>query len=79
MACKTAVIATNVGGNKEILTNKKTAILVKNHYDIIPFTIKLFEDSKIRQTLVNNAFQEVQKYDWKNIGKQYLELYSTLL
>ena len=79
MACKTAIIATDVGGNNEILTNEKTAILVKNHNDIISSILKLFEDSKIRQTLANNAFQEVQKYDWSVVGKQYFQLYSSLL
>ena len=79
MACKTAIIATDIGGNKEILTNEKTAILVKNHNDIISSILKLFENSKTRQTLVDNAFQEVQKYDWSVIGKQYFQLYSSLL
>ena len=79
MACKTAIITTNVGGNKELLTNEKTAILVKNHNDIISSILKLFEDSKIRQTLANNAFQEVQQYDWSIVGKQYFQLYSSLL
>ena len=79
MACKTAIIATDVGGNNEILTNEKTAILVKNHNDIISSILKLFEDSKIRQTLANNAFQEVQQYDWSIVGKQYFQLYSSLL
>ena len=79
MACKTAIIATDVGGNKELLTNEKTAILVKNHNDIISSILKLFEDSKIRQTLANNAFQEVQQYDWSIVGKQYFQLYSSLL
>jgi len=79
MACKTAIIATNVGGNKEILTDKKTALLVKGHDDIIPSIKHLFEDSEYRQTLAENAFEQVRKYDWSSIGKQYSELYSSLL
>ncbi len=79
MACKTAIIATDIGGNKEILTNEKTAILVENHNDIISSILKLFENSKTRQTLVDNAFQEVRKYDWSIVGKQYSQLYSRLL
>ncbi len=79
MACKTAIIATDIGGNNEILTNEQTAILVKNHNDIISSILKLFEDSKTRKTLVDNAFQQVQKYDWQNVGKQYIQLYSKLM
>ncbi len=79
MACKTAIIATNVGGNKEILSDKKTALLVKGHDDIIHSIKHLFENSDYRQTLANNAFEHVKKYDWSSIGKQYSELYSSLL
>ena len=79
MACKTAIIATDVGGNKEILSDKKTALLVKGHDDIIHSIKHLFEDSEYRQTLVDNAFEHVKKYDWSSIGKQYSELYSSLL
>ncbi len=79
MACKTAIIATNVGGNKELLINRKTAILVENHNEILDSVHELFSDATFRESIVQNALTEVQKYDWQNVGKQYFQLYSNLL
>ena len=79
MACKTAIIATNVGGNKEILSDNDTGILVKHHSEILKSIEIFYSDIVLRESIILNAFTEVQKYDWKNIGKQYFELYSTLV
>ncbi len=79
MACKTAIIATNVGGNKELLTNRKTGILVENHNEILGSVNELFSDITSQESIVQNAVIEVQKYDWQNVGKQYLQLYSKLM
>ena len=35
MACNTTIIATNVGGNKEILLDHNTRILIKHHSKIL--------------------------------------------
>ena len=78
MACKTAIIATNVGGNKEILENQNTGILIQDHSEILENIEKLFSNSQLKELVTQNAYTEVQKYDWKNVGKQYLELYSSL-
>ena len=78
MACKTAIIATNVGGNKEILSDHNTGILIQNHSEILGSVNELFSDIKLRDSIVRNAINEVEKYDWKNIGKQYFKLYSSL-
>ena len=79
MACKTAIIATNVGGNKEILVNRKTSILIENHNEILESVNNLLSDVSFRDSLIQNAIKEVQKYDWQNVGKQYLVLYNSLL
>ena len=78
MACKTTIIATEIEGNKEILEDNRTGILVKNHSDIIDSILKLIDDSRFSQKLVDNAFKEVQKYDWSKIGKKYFSLYQKL-
>lgn len=79
MACKTAVIATNVGGNKEILSDHDTGILVQNHDDILETINELYSNTLLQNSITESAFTKVQKYDWKTIGKQYLELYSSLV
>jgi len=79
MACKTAIIATNVGGNKEILINRKTSILIENHNEILESVNYLLSDVSFRDSIIQNAINEIQKYDWQNVGKQYLNLYNSLL
>jgi len=79
MACKTAIIATNVGGNKEILDNRKTSILIENHNEILESVNDLLSDVSFRDSIIQNAINEIQKYDWQNVGKKYLDLYNSLL
>ena len=80
MACKTPVIASNVGGNLELIENKKNGFLVDpdNHITILENLIALLSDKKSVEIITENAFKTVQQYDWKLIGKKYLKLYSSL-
>ena len=79
IVCKTAIIATNVGGNGEILTNRKTGILVKNHDEILGSIKDLMINLDFRLLLTDNAFKEIQNYDWSKIGNEYLNIYKKLL
>jgi glycosyltransferase involved in cell wall biosynthesis len=77
MACNTAIIATNVGGNKEILSNH-TGILIQNPSEILTSIDKLYSNPTLRDSIIQNASTDVQKYNWSIIGKQYSQLYSSL-
>ena len=80
MASKTAVIASNVGGNKEIIENGVTGILVEPQ-DVQSFVkeiTNLLQNNQLRELLVNQASKNVQKYDWSQVGNLYLKLYSEL-
>jgi len=81
MACKTPVIASNVGGNLELITNKENGFLTDpDDYDKIIENLNiLLSDKKYTKTITENAFKTVQNYDWKFIGTKYLKLYSSLL
>ena len=81
MACKVPVITTNVGGNKEIIEHNKTGILIEpnNSKKLLDEILNLFINSKIKNELINSAYIDVQKYDWKYVGKLYLDLYDELL
>jgi len=81
MACKVPVITTNVGGNKEIIEHKKNGILIEpnNSKNLLDEILNLFNNSKIKNELINSAYENVQKYDWKHVGKLYLNLYNELL
>ena len=81
MACKTVIIATDIGGNKEIIENDKTGILVppNSHEMILEKISNLYSDKDKFDNLAKNALEKVKEYDWTKIGSQYLQIYSNLL
>ena len=66
MATQTPIIATHVGGLKEILRDEENALIAKvnDPYDLSE-KIKFFlENPEVRKLIVNKAFQDVvEKYD----------------
>lgn len=81
MACKIPIIATNTGGNKEILEHDKTGILLEpnSHEKILDKILDLLSNKKKAVKLAENAFTKVHQYDWSIVGNQYLKIYSSLL
>ena len=81
MVSQTLVIATNVGGNPELLEDNETGILVpiNSSEKFLDKISKVFsqniDDSKIK----HNAYTFAKNYDWKVIGNKYLDLYKSLL
>lgn len=81
MACKIPVIATSVGGNKQLFIHNKTGILIppEDSNQLLNAITSLLNDKEKRNKIVNSAYDEVQKYTWSNVGQQYLDLYEKLL
>lgn len=81
MACSTPTIVTNVGGNIELIQNNKTGILIEpeNSEELSKAIISLLNNPAKLTEISKSACEDVKKYDWSNIGKQYLELYEKLI
>jgi len=81
MACRTPIVATRVGGNEEVLENNMSAILVEpdDPQTMIDEILDLLHDNKKIGTLKEQAFKQVQNYDWSHVGNLYLKIYESLL
>ena len=79
MVCKTPIIATRVGGNKETISHMKTAYVVnaRKPHEILDAIIDLFDNPTKQNMLVENAYELVLNYDWKEIGSKYLDVYNS--
>ena len=78
MAMKVPVIATNVGGNPELIQHMETGILVKprdpkaiaNAIDL------LLSDKQLAKQLVDRAYQRmIREYNWDIVVEKYLKAY----
>lgn len=78
MACGKAVIASNIPGIKDIITNNVNGLLVppKDPHALSEAIIKLLKDKKLLEQLGRNARQlMVERYDWKIITNQIEQVY----
>lgn len=78
MASGLPIVATNVGGNPEIIRNEKNGLLVKSK-DINALTramIKIMEDSHLSQKISKDALKTVnQKYNTNKMIKSHIDIY----
>ena len=78
MACKTPIIATSVGGNKETIIHMKTAYVVTPNrpLEIYDAVNDLLSNPEKQKTLSENAYEMVSNYDWESVGQKYLDVYN---
>lgn len=72
-ACKLAVIATDVGGSKEIVINQKTGILIAPHDQtaLEKAILTLIGNKGVREKLSQNIYQYVrEKFSWEKASEQ---------
>jgi len=81
MACGKAVIASDVGGMREIISEEQTGVLfeAENICDLAKKCLALIEDSARRALLGNRAREWVRRNrDWKDIVLLYRQIYENL-
>ena len=78
MASGLPIVATDVGGNSEIIKNEKNGLLVKSkdQSDITRIMIKIMEDSILSQKIAKDALRTVnEKYNTEKMVKSYIDIY----
>jgi len=81
MACGTCILASNIEGISEIVENNKTGLLVEpnNRDELLNKILYLLPKKEKRLMMANEGLEIVKKYDWKRVGKLYLDFYESLL
>ncbi len=74
------VIGTNVGGIPDFIRDGKTGILVgpAEPRDISQAVIKIFSEPEFAQKLVENAKDDLERYDWDNVADKIDKIYKRL-
>ena len=78
MASKTAIIASDVGGIRDMVENGKTGLLIpqKDSGKIAEAISRLCHDAGLKSQLEQNGRQRVmEKFRWEAIARQYLGIY----
>jgi glycosyltransferase involved in cell wall biosynthesis len=81
MACETCVVASDVGGNSEIIDNDNTGILIKpnNHEELLDKISDLIKNNEKRSKLATAGLKVAENYNWKRIGRLYLDVYESFI
>lgn len=81
MQLNVPIIASDVGGIPDIVTNEKSGILIPtcNANAIKEAIIELFENKEKRENLASNAKSGVHKYSPQNMANQYEKIYKDIM
>ena len=82
MACAKPVIASDVGGLSEIITDRKDGLIVKRGdvYSLYKAMLDLFNSPEIAKKMGRIGRKKVEeKYDWKPVTKRILTVYKSVL
>lgn len=82
MSCGLPVIATDVRGNKDLISNGENGILVppRNPKKMAEIILKLIDDEKLIEQLGKNARKTImEKYTWNDVSNNFLKCYESLV
>ena len=82
MACRCAVIATNAGGNPELIEHDKDGILFQpgNARDLSGYIQQLYNDPVKRNSLAERAYEKAKgQFSLESMVKNYENLYLNLM
>ncbi|MEM2961244.1 MAG: glycosyltransferase family 4 protein [Candidatus Bathyarchaeia archaeon] len=80
MAAGKAVVASKVGGMKELIQDKVNGLLVRPEANSFAEAIlKLCCNINLRTCIARNAIERAKEFNWSNIISRYLNLYMDLI
>lgn len=81
MACKIPIIASDVGGNKELIQNNQNGFLINpgSPNILVEKILEISENKSLQQKFGQKSFELVKKFEWSEVGQKYLDLYRSLV
>lgn len=80
MSLGVPVIASNVGGGAEIVKNNRNGLVVSPKREAVAKSIlELYKDPDLREKISQNNLEDIQKFSWDKIIKNYLKIYRDLI
>lgn len=82
MACKTPVVASEVGGLTTIIQNSVNGMLFKprNPVDLREKVIQIYQSQEMAEIITRNAHKNIiDNYSWKRVVEQICEIYKLAL
>jgi glycosyltransferase involved in cell wall biosynthesis len=81
MIMEKPIVATNVDGIVDMITDKKEGLLVppKDSNTLADAIERLYKDKDLREILAKNAKEKIKQFDTKIIAKQWKKYYEKLL
>lgn len=81
ISCGLPVVVTNVPGNADIVDDTNAGLIVEseNPSSMADGLAKLVSNHQQRAALAEVALRESERYDWKSVAEQYLELYQLVV
>ncbi|KAF0191345.1 MAG: glycosyltransferase [Gammaproteobacteria bacterium] len=71
------VVATNISGNKDVVSDGKNGYLVapSNEAELADAVLKVFARRDVRSDMATAARIVASQYDWVNVARQYVDVY----
>ena len=82
MATQLPIVATNVGGNPELIEEGVNGLLVSADQDrvLAEAILYLTQQPQIRKSMGEKSLQKIKEnFDWLKTVKEYLDVYDNLL
>lgn len=78
MMCGAALVATDIGGHREIGIDQKTALLCPTHSPamLAKCIIDLLDNPSLRYYIADSAYHNIQQFTWDKSSKKLLNLFS---
>ena len=79
LACGLAIIATDVGGTKELVNDSNGIIVEKeSSEDIFNALEKLYKDRGLLESMGEKGRKKAEDMSWGSVAKEYIHLYSQI-